>query len=166
MQATGLLDSLREILAHNPHLKLILYLDDVLDFDLGSINLEQVIIIENTRKMDWLSGLADIDIGLLPSIGPFDQRQSLRTVLEYMVMKIPWVASQSSAYHEVDIYGETVENAKDNWYMKIEEMLKHQDVYKRNATQEPYLFGIGKSVDENIHHTIEQYEKFFVSKKR
>jgi hypothetical protein len=164
-KTTGLFDALSNVFVQSQMVALWIYLDDEFNTDLEFENDEQIKIVENCRKETWLAGLTNIDIGLLPLLGDFDQRQSMRTALEYMVMKIPWIASQSSAYHEMEGYGEFVDNQSDSWKDKLFDMIRHYDAHRINASQEPYLLGIGKSVDENIHRTIDLYERIIASKK-
>jgi hypothetical protein len=161
----GLYESLEYLLKQSHAIELRLYLDDAYQEALPWKNGDQIKIIEYTNKEIWQSGLSTIDLGLLPIAGDFDQRISMRTILEYMVMKIPWIASQSSAYHDLGEYGEIVENQSEAWKQTLNDMIRHYQNYQTNASQEAYLWGIGKSIDENIHRTIELYKKIIASKK-
>jgi hypothetical protein len=168
-QLQGLMDigigkAICDLLNKFPNLFFQMYVDD--EPEKAIDDEDRLQIFYNVRKKDWDKALPTIDIGLLPISGKFDQRQSDRSVLEYLVMKIPWIASQGSAFHEILSYGNYVENNIESWMLKLEEMIIHYDDFKTNASQAPYLSGIEKSVDENIHHTIDLYEKIFLSKKR
>ena len=78
-----------------------------------------------------------------------------------MVMKIPWVASESSAYQELKSYGWLVKNDPEVWERLLIDMVDHMSDYKNEAAGEPYLFGIGQSIDENINRVISLYENIY-----
>src|SRR4030067_3320976 len=54
--------------------------------------------------------LSNFEIGIAPLHGPYDERRSWIGLLEYMVMKIPWVASDGPAYNDLRSYGCLVYN--------------------------------------------------------
>lgn len=164
LNTIGLFETIEEILDKHQHINFQIYIDDEIDFQ--NTFGERFTVNTNVEKKEWIKELPGIDVGLVPIIGDFDQRQPDRSVLEYMVMKIPWIASHGSAFHELAVYGSIVENTKENWKHAIEEMIVNYDAYKTNAEHEPYLFGIERSIDENIHHTLALYEKILQSRKR
>ncbi|MBI9047907.1 MAG: hypothetical protein JEZ00_00690 [Anaerolineaceae bacterium] len=166
MLQAGTLEALNVILDTFPDITARFYVDDQLVLDSALLKREQILIIEDVTKSIWLEALTEIDIGILPLISNFDQRKSLRTVLEYLVMKIPWLASQNSIYYDIESYGQLVLNTKAEWEQKLKEIIHNYDIHKSNAAQEPFLFGLGKSADENIHRSINLYKKFIAAKWR
>ncbi len=78
-----------------------------------------------------------------------------------MVMKIPWVASEGSAYQELKRFGWLVKNTPEAWERIFLDMVDHITDYKREAAGEPYLFGIGQNIDENVNQVISIYEKIY-----
>jgi hypothetical protein len=105
----------------------------------------------------WAKHLAEYDIGLAPLSGAYDDRRSWIKVLEYMVMKIPWVASESPAYNDLRSYGWLVKNTPGAWERVLLDMIDHLDDYRAEAAGEPYLFGIAQSIDEHVEEIISHY---------
>ena len=106
----------------------------------------------------WLGCLAQIDIGLAPLAGEFDQRQGWRSVLEYILMKIPWAASEGFPYHDLSSYGWLVKDDPDAWESVILNMVDHLDDYRNEAAGEPYLFGLSQDIDDNINQVLSIYQ--------
>jgi hypothetical protein len=166
LKDTGALDAIEKILDHYPDITFTIHIDDQYEKNFESLNHSQIKIIENICKNDWLEALTKIDIGIIPLNGQFDQRKAMRTSLEFMVMKIPWLGSQKTIFHDAETISSLVDNSSDSWYEKLLEVIIHYDGYKEFALQEPFFFGIGKSADENIGKTINTYKKIIAAKRR
>jgi hypothetical protein len=106
---------------------------------------------------EWAKHLCQFDIGLAPLAGNYDDRRSWVRVLEYMVMKIPWVASTSPAYHELSPFGWMVKNDPSDWEAMLLDMVDHLGDYRAEAAGEPYFYGIGQSIDDNIDQVLNTY---------
>jgi glycosyltransferase involved in cell wall biosynthesis len=106
---------------------------------------------------DWPKVLANFDIGLAPLSGGYDQRRSWIKVLEYMVMKIPWIASEGPAYHSLRPYGWLVNNTASSWERILLDMVDHLEDHRQEMLTEPYLYAISQSVDENIEKVMSIY---------
>lgn len=78
-----------------------------------------------------------------------------------MVMKIPWVASEGNAYQEMKRFGWLVKNNPEAWERILIDMVDHISDYKNEAAGEPYLFGIGQNIDENINRVTSLYEEIY-----
>ena len=107
----------------------------------------------------WGRTLAQYDIGLAPLFGAYDERRSWIKVLEYMVMKIPWVASDGPPYQELRPFGWLVPNTPQAWERVLLDIVDHFDEYKREAAGEPYLYSLSKNVDENVDHILAVYSE-------
>jgi glycosyltransferase involved in cell wall biosynthesis len=118
---------------------------------------DQIILQPWVPYAEWPRILSMFDIGLAPLHGAYDERRSWVKILEYMVMKIPWVASQGPAYHDLRSYGWLVNNNSSAWERVLLDMIDHLSDYKQEASFEPYLFGISQSIDENIDKIISAY---------
>ena len=105
----------------------------------------------------WANHLSLFDIGLAPLHGEYDERRSWIKVLEYMVMKIPWVASEGPAYQELRSYGWLVKNVASAWEWVLLDMIDHLDEYRKEAAGHPYFFGIGQNIDDNIDRVLAAY---------
>jgi hypothetical protein len=99
---------------------------------------------------DWPSLLSYVDIGLAPLSGAVDERRGSADVLEFMSMKIPWVASHGPAYYELRPYGWIIENNASTWERVLLDVIDHLPAYHEEACGDPYLFAISQGIDENI----------------
>jgi len=105
----------------------------------------------------WAQVLSQFDIGLAPLSGDYDQRRSWIKVLEYMIMRIPWVASDGPAYYNLRSHGWLVQNVSNAWERILMDMVDHLDDYKIEASREPYLFAISQGINENVENIIATY---------
>jgi len=158
-QTSGALEALNEVLSARPGVRLFIYLDDIEAVKELALPETQTIIKSWDSASSWPRPLANFDIGLSPMVRPICQRSSWAPILEYMVMKIPWVASQGPAYHDLQSFGYLVRNTADDWKNRLLDMVDHLADYKEEASGEPYLFGIGQGIDENVNRLVEIYAR-------
>lgn len=124
-------------------------------------------MLEVDRKMfqpyvpaeQWTSLLKTLDIGLAPLAGEYDKRRSWIKVLEYLALKIPWVASNYPTYDELKPYGLMTENGSKNWEYALSEMIDNYATYQEKANTIGYEFALTQSSDNNIRNTIAWYEE-------
>lgn len=159
LERSGLQAALVEVCRMRPQVKVMICVDQPDDIgDLG-IPGSQLILKPRNVISNWPEPLTLMDIGLIPSGGIYDQRCGAGTVLEYLVMKIPWIASIGHVLHEQRLYGWQVENLPEAWQHILLEMVDHIDDYHMEASLTPYLYGLAQSLDENIFQTIETYAR-------
>jgi len=168
LEASGALSALRELVQLRSNVKVMVCTDKMEIIDLFGIPARQMIYLQWRPGEIWPDPLAYIDIGLHPLFGPVDQRSNWTNILEYLVMKIPWIASQGPALQDVRPYGMMVENNSASWLNGLLTLVDHISSYKIEASLSPYLFGLGQSIDENIQQVINTYAKICgrVSEKR
>jgi hypothetical protein len=126
-------------------------------FDEVEIRPEQKLFIPWGTQVEWMNTLSQIDIGIAPIHREYDQRRSWRSVLEYMLMKIPWIASEGYPYHELSSYGWLVQNNPYAWERVLVDMVEHLDDYRNEVAGEPYLTGLCKDIDDNIEQVLSIY---------
>lgn len=153
----SILQALRRVCVARPAVKVMICGNDRRIFDRLPLPAEQKILHPWVPYEKWPKVLAKFDIGLAPLQGAYDERRSWIKVLEYMVMKIPWVASGGPAYNELRPYGWLVENTSDAWERVLLDVIDHLDEYKAEAAREPYLFGISQGIDENVGKVLDIY---------
>ena len=90
-------------------------------FDLVDLPLEQKLFNNYVPFEQWPALVAKFAIGLAPLRGEYDQRRSWIKPLEYSLLRIPWIASESQAYSMLE--GTFVKNTVDDWYSAIEDKL-------------------------------------------
>ncbi len=108
---------------------------------------------------EWPEVLASYDIGLAPMEGEFDARRSWVKVLEYMAVKIPWVASKCPAYESLEEYGGLVVNTPEAWESILLEMVDKIEVYHKKAAGTPYQFARSQSADQNVQKIIGMFSE-------
>jgi glycosyltransferase involved in cell wall biosynthesis len=121
------------------------------------ISKEQKRFIPNYSLEEWPRLLASFDLGLAPADGEADIRTGWQRVLEYMVMKIPWIGSDLPPNRELSRYGWLVQNSPQTWERGLLEVIDHLEVYRSDAAGEPFLFALGQDVNENIGKVLEGY---------
>ena len=154
LMESGMIEAMRQVLLYRSHARFLICSDFKFKLDLLDISPDQILFQNITKGTTWPSPLAYFDVGLAPLCSDFDQRTGIENILEYMVMKIPWVGSQSAAFHEVRNYGWMVENSVGAWQRVLMDMVDHYQDYKMEASQGPFLFSLGQSINENIQHVI------------
>jgi len=157
LHKSGIKAALEALCQKHPRVKILITCTNQAVFDEMKIRQEQKVFVPWGTTAEWLRTLAQIDIGLAPIQGEYGQRRSWRSVLEYMLMKIPWVASEGYPYHDLASYGWLVQNNPDAWARILSDMIEHLDDYRNEAAGEPYLSGLGKDLDDNIDQVLSIY---------
>ena len=154
---SSVLAALKRVCRARPQVKVMICGSDRRIFDQLPLPPEQKIHRPWAPYAEWPRRLAEFDIGLAPLHGAYDQRRSWIKVLEYMVLKIPWIASEGPAYHELRSYGWLVKNTPAAWERVLLDMVDHFPDYKAEAAREPYLFGISQGIDANVDKVLAAY---------
>jgi glycosyltransferase involved in cell wall biosynthesis len=156
-QGSGILSALKHICRARPHVKVMVCGKGRRIFEKLPLPPEQKIFQPWVPYEQWPRVLTKFDIGLAPLHGPYDERRSWIKVLEYMAMKIPWIASEGPAYAELRPYGWLVKNSASAWERLLLDMVDHIGDYRAEAARDPYLFALGQSIDENIDRVTGTY---------
>jgi glycosyltransferase involved in cell wall biosynthesis len=154
---SGVLSALKRVCRQRPQVR-VMIAGDRRVYDQLPLPSEQKVFQPWVAYTEWPRVLARMDIGLAPLYGPYDERRSWIKVLEYMLMKIPWAASEGPAYHPMRSHGWLVKNTPNAWERVLMELVDNLGEYRAEAAREAYLFGIGQSIDENIDKVIGLYE--------
>ncbi len=154
---SGLLTAMENVCRERPHVKLILCnleKDSNAQFD---INPSQINIYTPRSFDEWVGILLKLDIGLAPAYGNYDFRLSTAKLLEFMISKTTWVASEQLTFHEISQYGQWVKNTPDAWEKAILNAVDQLGVYQKKAATEPFLFAISQDVSANIEKILKVY---------
>jgi len=160
-QDSGVIPALKKVCRARPNVKVMVCGNDARVIESIPVSARQKLFHPWVPYQQWPSVLAKFDIGLAPLSGEYDERRSWIKVLEYMVMKIPWVASDYPPYQDFRKHGWLVNNQPDAWERVLLDMVDHLADYKQEAAHEPYLMGLSLSIDENIENVASIYSNIF-----
>ena len=114
----------------------------------------------------WASLQKSIDIGLAPLTSTFDRRRSPIKVLEYMLLKVPWIATNFETYEELGEYGTLVENGIENWKKALCDAVENIDKYRELANGKAYEYALTQTYDKNIDKLLAVYRDIINSPDR
>ena len=154
---SGVLEALKRVCSARPQVKVMICGDERVYHALP-VPEEQKSFRGWVPANEWPYQLANFDIGIAPLSGAYDQRRSWIKILEYMVMKIPWVASDGPAYHSLRSYGWLVQNKPATWERILLDMIDNLDDHREEAGGDPYLFGLSQSIEHNVEKIITLYQ--------
>jgi glycosyltransferase involved in cell wall biosynthesis len=154
---SSVMTALQRVCRARPHVKVAICGNDRRIFERLPLPPTQKVLLPWVPYAEWPRHLASFDIGLAPLHGPYDERRSWIKVLEYLVMKIPWVASEGPPYHDLRGYGWLVKNMPSAWERILIDMVDHLDDYRAEAAREPHLYGIGQAIEANVDHLVATY---------
>lgn len=138
----------------------IIYLGgDRKNFDLVDVPENRKRFHSYVSEQQWPSLLKTIDIAVAPLATKYDRRRSWIRAIEYMALKIPWIATNFEPYYDLKEYGTLTENGVENWVNSLSDMIENIDDYKEKAKGDPYEFALTQSYDLNMDKTIEYYEQ-------
>jgi len=107
----------------------------------------------------WASLQKSISIGLAPLSSNFDRRRSRIKVLEYMIMKVPWIATNFETYEEMGEYGKLVDNSVENWKSALCDYIENYDKYKKIAETTNYEYALSQTYEKNIDKLLAVYQE-------
>jgi hypothetical protein len=157
----GLLDGLKHVCQARPELRLLAWNSRGQVVDLSQAAELSWMTPFSVNHAEWPDPLAYVDIGLAPLTRSSDIWRGWSELLEYMVMKIPWLASEGPAYYDLRSYGWLVRNNPGSWERVLFDMVDHLDAYRAEAAGEPFLFGISQGIDENVETLLTAYSKIY-----
>ncbi|MEI7846843.1 MAG: hypothetical protein WCK35_13665 [Chloroflexota bacterium] len=154
---SGLLKVLEEICRKNARVKLVLCDLESTEMDKLGIPLAQVLTYSSSSVEEWASILPRLDIGVFSITGDYDLRCSRLTLLEFMVSKIPWIASDLAIFRPLASYGTLVQNSSEDWDGALMHVIERIDLYRKKAAGEPFLFALSQDINGNIDKVLRLY---------
>ena len=107
----------------------------------------------------WASLQKSIDIGIAPLTSTFDRRRSPIKVLEYMLLKIPWIATNFETYEELGEYGHLIENGIESWKKALCDAVENIEEYRKLANGKAHEYALSQSYDKNIDKLLAVYQE-------
>ncbi|HOU76469.1 MAG TPA: glycosyltransferase [Candidatus Dojkabacteria bacterium] len=160
---SGIAGALTFILKKYPQVKLLLTGDKKV-FDRINISSDRKLFSGYVPEKDWSRLVASYDIGLAPLATEFDRRRSWIKVLEYMVMKVPWIATNFETYEELREYGTLTKNGLENWKNTICDVIENIEQKRELANGKAYEFALTQSWDNNIQKLLNIFQEIINSK--
>jgi hypothetical protein len=154
---SGLLKAMENICRKRPQVKLVLCDLELVQGGRLDIPPSQVIKYPSSLLEEWANILPKLDIGLAPLYGDYDLRSSWINLLEFMVSKIPWIASDLASFRPLSSYGTLVQNSPCDWETATLNVIDQIGAYRKKAAGEPFLFALSQDVNENIDKVLKLY---------
>ncbi len=107
---SGILQALGQVVQQRSQVQIVVFGGDQRIYDELPVSGRRKYLWPAINQENWPRYLSRLDIGLAPLSGDFDQRSGSARLLEYMVMKIPWIGSESPVYRKFSQYGWLVPN--------------------------------------------------------
>ena len=166
MKNTGLLSALENVCRNRPQVKLVLY-DSQYDADrMANISPSQVVVYPSNVLEQWSDILLKLDIGLVPLHGDYDQRRGRINLLEFMISKTPWIASNQPCFRELSRYGKLVQNSASEWESVVTKAVDNISTMQKRAAGEPFLFALSQDINENIDKVLKLYAHILAQPQR
>jgi hypothetical protein len=159
---SGIAPALTYILKTYPQVKLLLTGDREV-YNRINISPERKIFSDYVPEEKWSQLVASYDIGLAPLATEFDRRRSPIKALEYMIMKVPWIASDFETYEELKDYGTLTKNGLANWKEAISYAIEHIEEKRELANGKAYEFALTQSWDTNIDKLLKIFQEIINS---
>ncbi len=155
LQHSGIIPALQHLCRQRPQVRVVCANPALLPL-LGLPPGQVKVFLPQTFE-DWVNILLQLDVGLAPLAGDYDNRQSPINLLEFMFAKIPWVASQPPLSHALQPYGVWVANNPQGWQAALQDLLQNLPAHRKKAAQEPFLHALGQDIAANLEKTLRLY---------
>ncbi|MEN4010650.1 MAG: glycosyltransferase [Chloroflexota bacterium] len=159
LRASGVLEGLRQASSQCEYLHVLLAgVTDNLGDLFADLPAGRKQVLPPIRQMELPGALAGLDIALAPAAGEFERRQSPLRLLEYMAMKIPWIASNLHCYQPMASFGILIENDPAVWADAILLLADQIDAAQRQAGSEAYLYALSQDAGENLEKIVRVFQ--------
>ena len=157
VRKSGLLSALENICRQRLQVKLILCDWGNSEGESLAIQPSQLVSYLPNSLEEWADILPRLDLALLPICGDYDLRLGRINLLEFMISKIPWLASNQLSFRELSRYGRLVQNSTEAWEAAILKAVDNIEVLRKKASGEPFLFALSQDVNENIDKVLKLF---------
>lgn len=154
---SGMLSALAKVCRSRPQVRLALGAFDDERPASCAIPTVQRIVSPLTAAGQWADLLLQLDLGLAPAHGEYDLRLGRIGLLELMISKIPWIASDQPSFRELTRYGRLVQNTAVAWEAALLKAVDNLEALKRRAAGEPFLYALSQDVHENVGKILKLY---------
>ncbi len=153
---SGLLKAMENVCLKHPDVQVVLLGSDN-TIPLLNIDPSQMLFQPSDVFDEWVPILMKLNIGLVPIYGDYDLRLGRINLLEFMVSKIPWIASNQPAFREFSRLGRLVANSAEAWETAILKAVDNINDLQLWAAGEPFLYALSQDVNENIDKVLKLF---------
>ena len=155
--SSGLLQAVQNICQTHPNIRLVLC--NSAQQDLNNLGLpdSQVIRYPALLFEEWANVLPRLDIGLVPLQGDYDLRTSSISLLEFMLSKIPWIATDIASLRQFSSYGLLTQNISADWEQAITGTVDQLVARRKKAAGDAFLYALSQDVNGNIDKVLKLY---------
>lgn len=157
MEDSGASRALENVCRKRPHVKLVTRRMGKDEREFRDIPASRQVNYSHVSFEEWVDILRKLDVGILPLCGDYDLRLGRISLLEFMISKTPWLASDQPALRELARYGRLVQNSPDAWEAAILRAVDNIVVLQKRAAGEPFLFALSQDVNENIDRVLKLF---------
>ena len=116
------------------------------------------------NPQDWPKVIATFDIGIAPldlreGAQAYDQRRSWLKGVEYMLAGVPWIASQSEPYVDLESFGNVVENTEEAWHDTFVRLIDNLPEAERRAKRIKNRVAWKYTLEHNVDTLIGFYDQ-------
>ena len=174
---SGVLGALKRIMEENENVVFkFCGSEQRLDFLLKELPVKQMVKQASVRPDDWPLVISTFDIGIAPldmrpcesktghehGVYSYDERRSWLKAVEYLCAGVPWVATKSETYKDMEPHGKCIENGEENWYNALKARVDSLDYFKREAWKKRTWALNRLTIENNVGRLIEFYRKVIV----
>jgi glycosyltransferase involved in cell wall biosynthesis len=161
---SGLLKALENVCQSHPQVKLVL---PDREYQTGlTIDPSQLVLYPANIFEEWADILLKLDVGVIPIHGDYDLRLGRIHLLEFMISKTPWIASNQPCFRELSRYGKLVQNSASEWESAVMKAVDNIDIGQKRAKGEPFLFALSQDIHENIDKVLKLYTHILAQPQR
>lgn len=122
---SGVLYALKRVVEENSHINIIIGGGDYRVFNHIMAGDNRKSLAKWVEFKEYPNLLSQVDIGIAPLSGMYDDCRSWIKVLEFIAIGKPWVASDRPPYREFAPYGKLVKNVAVDWYKALSYTVKN-----------------------------------------
>lgn len=156
--ATGLLPAIQEVVRLYPHVHFQIFSLAESSFSLPAIDASRITLMPRIPYPAWPAVLAKVDIGVAVVNDAYGMTSSPFSLTEFMILRIPWLASDLPPYRALNQYGWLIPNSKENWKHSLIEVIDCLKSYRKAASGGPFLYALGQDVSANISTVLDFYQ--------
>jgi hypothetical protein len=158
LNSTGLLPALEDVARVRPNVQFHFFNLEASAVRNLHVAPHQLLVTPGISYQNWPSVLSNLDIGIAVVNDAYGMHSSPLPLTEFMILKIPWLASDLPPYRSLNQYGWLIPNLKENWERSLIEVIDYLDAYRKEAASGSFLYALGQDVSANIGKVIELYK--------